>query len=150
MVQLRDEPLPDDAEVKTPAVVSKLLEKRSTWREYVDECVRTQPTCGARLVEAAAVWHHSLKREPVANTLRHFANDKFPEDGYVAYAIGRHLDYEAEKPERAGHYYEKAAQLLPNNSIILKEYLMWLDVVAKDPAKSKKLLEPRRAKANKK
>jgi len=150
VVQLRDQPLPLDGEEKTPAAVAKLLEKRSTWKEYVEECARSQPTCGPRLTEAAAVWHHSLKREQVGLTLRHMANDRFPADGYVAYAVGRHLDYEANKPERAGHYYEKAADLLPNNIGIVKEYLMWLDVVAKDTTKSRKLLEARKAKAGQK
>merc|ERR1712070_321578 len=32
------------------------------------------------------------------------ANELYPEDGYVAYAIGRHLDYEAEKAERIGNH----------------------------------------------
>jgi len=150
VAQLRDEPLPRPTDEKTPEVISKLLEKKSTWREYVDECARTQPTCGPRLAEAAAMWHHGLKKSQVAITLRHMANDLFPEDGYVAYSIGRHLDYEVEKPDRAGHYYEKAAQLLPNNVGIVKEYLMWLDMVAKDPSKSRKLLEARRSKAGKK
>merc|ERR1740121_647085 len=68
---------------------------------------------------------------------------RFSEDGVVAYHMGRYLDYDMKKSREAGRYYEQAAQKFPNNAVLLKEYILWLDMEAKDPVKIKKLLKDR-------
>jgi len=113
--------------------VARLLATSETWEDYLKLCTQQQgAACGPRLMEAAATWHHSLKRLPVAQMLRSLALKAFPEDGYVQYYMGRHYDYEAEKPELASPHYKNAVKILPNNPLILKEYIMFLDLALKD------------------
>mmetsp|Transcript_6568 Transcript_6568/g.8407 ORF Transcript_6568/g.8407 Transcript_6568/m.8407 type:complete len:204 (-) Transcript_6568:164-775(-) len=85
-----------------------------------------------------------MKRKKVATVLRRFADKLFPDDGYVAYYLARYLDYDANQPQRALEYYKRAIKLLPNNPIILKEYIMFLDLSMKDTKGLAKLLRERR------
>jgi len=143
--RLRASALPEGREL-SPSAVANILASAENWHDYVDECTRTQgPDCGARLLETAAAWEHGLKRKPVASTLRKLADKGFPEDGYVAYYLGRYLDYEANNAARAAGYYKRAVKLLPNNALIVKEYIMFLDMAMKDSKAIEKLLKDRRA-----
>lgn len=127
-----------------PAVVSKALDDPETWTSYVNRCAAQQGTaCGPRLMEAAAVWFHGLHRPAVAQVLRRFALEKFPQDGIVQYYTARYLDYDAKRSREAGVHYEAAAKALPNNPFALREYLMWLDLVAKDQRRLQELLQRR-------
>lgn len=128
----------------SPEEVARVLADRKTWVPYVKECVARQgDRCAARLAESAATWYHGLKRPPVANTLRQLAVQKFPQDPVVAYAMGRFLDYDMKRSHEAGQHYELAARLLPNNALVLKEYLLWLDMEAKDTATVRRILQER-------
>jgi len=129
----------------SPSQIGDALGSMGAWRDYIDECTKTQKDlCGARLLETAATWQQSMKRKNVATVLRKLADKHFPDDGMVAYYLGRHLDYDASKPERAMAYYKKAVQKLPNNPIILKEWIMFLEETVKDTASAIKLLKERK------
>merc|ERR1712176_1313129 len=96
-------------------------------------------------MEAAASWHHTLKQKEVASTIRGLAERRYGgKCGYVDYYSARFLDYDANRGQAAGERYARAVQALPNNPFIIKEYLMWLDMVAKDTKTIKKLLEERK------
>ena len=136
---------PRDGELPSPENVGELLAQPETWRGYVAACAREQGAdCGPRLMEAAATWQHSVKRPLVAQTLRKLAETHFRDDGYVHYYMGRHLDYDANQAERAGPHYRRAAELLPNNAVVLKEYVMYLDMAARDQKAIRQFLEDRR------
>merc|ERR1712060_866294 len=109
----------------------EVLAKPDTWKEYMRVCEAEQGAdCGARLMESAATWHHSMKRPEVANTLRKLAQKRFPGDAYVNYYWGRYADYDAQDSSaRTGELYEQAIRTNQDNTIMLKEYLMWLDMV---------------------
>merc|ERR1712107_425653 len=91
----------------------------------------------------AATWRHTLKREPVAATLRALAEEHYPDDGYVAYYLGRHYDFDAEVPTKAMGFYKKAVKQLPNNPKILQEFILFLDMVAQDKKTLKSLVSAR-------
>jgi len=97
-------------------------------------------------MEAAATWQHGLKRMDTAQLLRKAALERFPNDGYVNYYYGRHLDHDGGdgSTSTAGIYYKRAVKAFPNNAIVLKEYLMWLDMVVGDSNEVKRLLEERK------
>lgn len=149
--QVRDKPLPlpqgqDAVKKKSPALVASMLERDDTWSEYLEECKRLQGKhCGPRLAEAASTWKSKLQRDKVASKLRHIARDHFPKDGLVAFTMGRYLDYEAEQPEKAYPYYEQAVKAHPNNPDILKDYIMYMDMIVKDQQKLREWLKPRQA-----
>jgi len=127
-----------------PSVIAKSLAEPSTWTNYVDRCASQQgDTCGPRLAEAAAMWLHGLKRPKVAQTLRQLALERFPQDGLVQYYMARYLDYDAKRTREAGPHYELAARALPNNAYVLREYLMWLDMEAKDKGRLQTMLQRR-------
>merc|ERR1719433_474743 len=129
----------------SPSQIDSMLGSMEAWSDYLAECTRTsRDLCGARLLEAAATWQHSMKRKKVATVLRRLADQHFPDDGHVNYYLGRYLDYDASKPDRAIKYYEKAVQKFPNNPIILKEWIMFLEETLKDTARSTKLLKDRK------
>lgn len=147
--RLRRSPLPLGEEL-SPSAVGSTITSTEAWRDYVDSCVRTQgELCGARLLETAATWEHSMKRPQVAAVLRKLADKAYPNDGYVAYYMARYLDYDANKPQKAIGYYKKAVDLLPNNPIVLKEYIMFLDMSLKDEKALAKLLRERKARKGK-
>eukprot|EP00928_Gymnodinium_smaydae_P068245 TRINITY_DN5131_c0_g6_i1.p1 TRINITY_DN5131_c0_g6~~TRINITY_DN5131_c0_g6_i1.p1 ORF type:complete len:1044 (-),score=95.90 TRINITY_DN5131_c0_g6_i1:35-3166(-) len=142
--RLRDHPLRDNE--LTASEVKTTLASADTWRSFVDTCARDQgDVCGPRLMEASATWHHGLKRPEVARTLRALTEKKFGKhNGYVAYYSGRYLDYDANMGNAAGERYAQAVRAFPNNPFILKEYIMWLDMVAKDTKTITQLLEERK------
>jgi hypothetical protein len=87
-----------------------------------------------------------MKRPQVASTLRKLAQKRFPDDAYVNYYAGRYADYdEQDSSARVGELYERAIRTNQDNPVMLKEYIMWLDMVAKDSKKVSKLLEDRKA-----
>jgi len=136
--------LPPRENIPISAVASTIASPEA-WRAYVDTCARTQgKLCGARLLETAATWEHSLKRKKVAAVLRKLADKLYPDDGYVAYYLARHFDYDANQPQRAFEYYKRAVEKLPNNPIVLKEYIMFLDLSLKDTQTLAKLLRDRK------
>lgn len=131
----------------SPSQIDNMLGSMEAWTDYIGECTKTQKElCGARLLEASATWQQSMKRKKVATVLRRLADKHFPDDGLVAYYLGRHLDYDASKPDKAIKYYKKAVEKLPNNPIILKEWLMFLEETVKDTASSIKILKDRKGK----
>eukprot|EP00929_Paragymnodinium_shiwhaense_P049967 TRINITY_DN25191_c0_g1_i1.p1 TRINITY_DN25191_c0_g1~~TRINITY_DN25191_c0_g1_i1.p1 ORF type:complete len:1054 (-),score=237.33 TRINITY_DN25191_c0_g1_i1:561-3722(-) len=132
-----------------PETIKQDLGKADTWADYIQRCKKEQADlCGARLMELAATWQHSMKRPYVANTLRSLALKSFSGNGFVSYYYGRHLDYDAggDGAAQAAKYYAQALRAHPNNALVLKEYIMYLDMVAKDTTTLQKLLEERRGK----
>jgi len=144
MFELRQTPLPATKNVqkKPPSMVARQLEDPETWRTYVEECAQ-QEDCAGRLGEAAFTWEHKHKRERVANIMRNLMSETFPQDGIGAYYMGRYLDYDAKTPAAAGAWYKKAVTRLPNNPYILREYLLWLELEARDSAAISELLQRR-------
>lgn len=121
-----------------------MLGERDTWSGYIKRCAKEQPECGARLMEVAATWHHSMKRPEVADMLRKAALKQFSDDGFVNYYYGRHLDYEVKTAgKQVGEHYKLALKKHPNNAGILREYIVYLDMVAQDTEQVKKVLEER-------
>jgi len=137
--ELRDEPLPESE------VSSKVqLTDKAAWTDFLTVCKSWgEEECGARLVELAAMWHHGVKKQSIARTIRSLAVENFPENGVVNYYQGRFLDYDANQGQQSGRWYTKAATLMPNNPIALKEYLMWVDMVAQDQQTMKRFLQLR-------
>eukprot|EP00415_Alexandrium_ostenfeldii_P004842 UN4842 len=86
-----------------------------------------------------------MKRKKVAAAIRKLADKAYPNDGYVAYYLARYLDYDANQPQRALEYYKKAVELLPDNPLVLKEYIMFLDMSIKDQQAVAKLLRERKS-----
>merc|ERR1719401_2325204 len=99
-------------------------------------------------MEAAAAFEHGIKRPAVAATLRKLTEKRFPDDGYVAFYMARYLDYDANQAKKAGPYYKRAIKLMPNNSLVIKEYLMYLDMAMRDQKGIEKLLRDRKAKSS--
>jgi len=131
----------------SPAAIKNALEEESTWDKYIEACASQQgESCAARLAENVATWYHGLKRPKVAHVLRTMMLKQFPEDGIAAYYMGRYLDFDAKRAQQAGKYYALAAEKLPDNPLVIREYLMWLDMEVKDTAKVKKLIERRQGK----
>eukprot|EP00929_Paragymnodinium_shiwhaense_P031811 TRINITY_DN17746_c0_g1_i3.p1 TRINITY_DN17746_c0_g1~~TRINITY_DN17746_c0_g1_i3.p1 ORF type:complete len:736 (-),score=177.70 TRINITY_DN17746_c0_g1_i3:82-2289(-) len=124
--------------------VSSLLVAPTTWQDHVERCAQEQGAdCGPRLMETAAAWLQSMKRGNVAQTIRNLAIKRFPDDGYVNYYMARYLDYDAQQADRALPYYRRAVEKLPNNAIVLKEYLMFLEVALKDSSAVLKFIKDR-------
>jgi len=124
-----------------PAQIADALADRETWSAYVDACATRQGgACGARLAEFASLWLHGLGKPRVAATLRSLAMQRFPEDPVFRYYVGRYLDFDAKRPMESGEHYEVAIRQLPNNAVVLREYLMWLDMEAKDERRLRRLL----------
>lgn len=48
------------------------------------------------------------------------------------------------RPQEAGPHYQLAYELEPNNAVIVKDYLMWLDVQMDDKPKLERLMLPRK------
>lgn len=143
-VQKAEQKAVEEDEDLTPAEIGQALEAKQTWSSYVERCAKQQgESCGPRLAEAVATWLHGLKRPKVASVLRQHMMDRFPNDAVVAYHMGRYLDYELKQASKAGKYYEQAALKMPNNALFLKEYLLWLDMEAKDQKKIRSILEDR-------
>jgi tetratricopeptide (TPR) repeat protein len=142
-------PSPEDEEPSASSVKT-MLGQADTWAAYIKRCAKEQPDCGARLMELAATWHHSMKRPEVAEMLRKTALKRFPDDGFVHYYYGRHLDYEVKGAGReTGEHYKEAVKKFPNNAIIVREYIMYLDMVAQDTGAVKKLLQARQEESTK-
>jgi len=111
------------------------------WKRYIEKCASEQgKECPGRLGELAATWHHDIKKPGEAKVLRTLA----PDDPALAFTEGRYLDYDLQTPDKAGPLYAKAANGLPNNPVVLREYLMWLDLSAQDMKTIRKFLEERR------
>jgi len=138
--RLRKEPLPGS----TPRAVDvrTWLDEESNWEEYARRCSRRKP-CGARLMEAAAHFEHGLKKPQAAAAIRKWALRLFPDDGYVNYYQARYLDVDANRPQEAKAYYEKALKILPNNPKILTEVILFHDLVLQDPSFSARLVQRR-------
>lgn len=135
--------LPEKPGSKIPALadVPAKLMKTETWQPYINECAKQGEDCGPRLMEMSNTWRNGLKRTAEAKLLQRLAMKAYPQDGFVSLHRARTLDYDDNQAQQAGKYYEEAAARLPNNAVALKEYLMWLDVVAQDQGTIKKLLQ---------
>merc|ERR1712146_747197 len=90
------------------------------------------------------MWYSKLKKPAIAELLFQWAHQAKPESGQTQYIYGRHLDYEANRPEDAARYYRRAYELSPNNPLIVREYLMYIDLVGKDNRSLESLMRTRR------
>lgn len=146
MFRLRKSPAAQEQFVADPEkrreLVRTALETPATWSGYVERCAQYQGrSCGPRLVELGATWSH-LQRPKVAMLLRRIALEVFPDQGLVLHGVARHIDYEAKNANKAGEYYAKAFEASPNNPDIIREYLLWLTIVAQDNDAVRKLVHP--------
>lgn len=100
-------------------------------------------------MEAAAHFENGLKKPQAAAAIRKWALRLFPDDGYVNYYQARYLDVDANRPQEAKAYYEKALKILPNNPKILTEVILFHDLVLQDPSFSAKLVQRRSKRGSK-
>jgi len=115
------------------------------WKPMLDRCIKTEPeVCGGRIAEMASMFHEKLGQQQLGKTLLQWVDENAPHDGVAQYLIGRHYDYVLNRPQDAKKYYEKAYELVPNNPVIVREYLMWLDVAQQDNRSLEALMRPRR------
>ncbi|OLP97175.1 putative C-mannosyltransferase DPY19L3 [Symbiodinium microadriaticum] len=135
---LRTNPAPRASDVQS------WLEEAETWKDYVQTCEKTQGQhCGPRLMEAAAHFHHGMKKPKVAAELRKWALKTFPENGYVNFYQARFLDVDANRPQEAKPFYDKALGLLPNNVKVLTEVILFYDLALQDSKFSASFVERR-------
>ncbi|CAE7030692.1 PFK6 [Symbiodinium natans] len=107
-------------------------------------CLVEEPGhCAARAADLALSFR-KMGQGKVSQVLFQWAEQHGSEDAAYQYIRGHHLDYDLDKSERAGPYYQRAYELDPNNPVFLKEYLMWLELIAKDNRSLVELLGPRR------
>ncbi|CAK9104655.1 unnamed protein product [Durusdinium trenchii] len=123
------------------------LDEESNWKDYMRRCERPAgrqgAKCGARVMEAAAHFHHGLKKAKAAAALRKWALELFPNDGWVNYYQARFLDVDADRPQEAKRFYDTALKLLPNNPKVLTEVILFHDLALQHPTFSASLVERR-------
>lgn len=109
------------------------IEDPRAWRPYLKRCARDEgEVCGGRIQELATMWSSKLKKHKIAEILTQFIEKELPRDGHAQYELARHKDYDLDKPDQAYQHYKAAYEALPNNPIVVREYLMFLDLAVKD------------------
>ncbi|CAK9009398.1 C-mannosyltransferase dpy-19 (Protein dumpy-19) [Durusdinium trenchii] len=107
------------------------VEDLKTWEPMLQRCQEEERReCSARVADLALAFR-KMGQSQVSKML-------------LRWAETHHLDYDLQQSEKAGAYYRKAVELEPNNPVFVKEYLMWLEIVAKDQRSLVRLLGPRR------
>lgn len=120
------------------------VEDLKTWEPMLQRCQEEERReCSARVADLALAFR-KMGQSQVSKMLLRWAETHGDEDGAFQYIMGHHLDYDLQQSEKAGAYYRKAVELEPNNPVFVKEYLMWLEIVAKDQRSLVRLLGPRR------
>ncbi|CAE7656161.1 PFK5, partial [Symbiodinium pilosum] len=120
------------------------VEDIQTWEPMLRRCLAEEPAhCAARAADLALSFR-KMGQGKVSRTLFQWAEQHGSEDAAFQYIRGHHLDYDLQESERAGPYYRRAYELDSNNPVFLKEYLMWLELVAKDNRSLVELLGPHR------
>lgn len=131
-----------------PSQKKSSIKKMGAWRPMLEQCLEAEEkygeVCVARITEVGQMFHEKLKQPQVAEILLGWAKEHGADNGLVQYTIGRHLDYDHGRQDEAAKYYRQAYELLPNNPLIVREYLMWLDVERKDNRSLEALMRPRR------
>lgn len=116
-----------------------------TWEPMLQRCQKEEPLeCAARAADLALAFR-KMGQMQVSQSLLRWAEAHGDEDGAFQYIMGHHLDYDLQQSQRAGPYYKRAVELESNNPVFVKEYLMWLELIAKDKRSLVQLLSPRRA-----
>eukprot|EP00427_Karlodinium_veneficum_P014295 CAMPEP_0169071002 /NCGR_PEP_ID=MMETSP1015-20121227/5425_1 /TAXON_ID=342587 /ORGANISM="Karlodinium micrum, Strain CCMP2283" /LENGTH=918 /DNA_ID=CAMNT_0009130055 /DNA_START=16 /DNA_END=2768 /DNA_ORIENTATION=- len=134
---------PNASEIPKPRC--KSIEDMAAWNPMLNQCQKDEPEkCGPRVAELALMWQSKLKKPRIADMLFKWALQAKPENGQTSFIYGHHLDYELQDNTNAIRHYQKAYELSPNNPVIVKEYLMWLDLVGKDNRTLERLLRTRR------
>merc|ERR1712216_140648 len=115
------------------------------WKPMLKRCKKDEPdVCAPRIAELADMFHGKLKRPEIAKTLFKWALQDEPPHGQTQYIYGHHLDYDQDRPLESAQYYRRAYELSPNNPLIVREYLMWLDMIRKDNRSLESLMRTRR------
>ena len=115
-----------------------------TWEPMLQRCQKEEPlACAARAADLALAFR-KMGQMQVSQILMRWAEAHGDGDAAFQYIMGHHLDYDLQQSSRAGPYYKKAVDLEPNNPVFVKEYLMWLELIAKDKRSLVQLLSPRR------
>eukprot|EP00929_Paragymnodinium_shiwhaense_P082386 TRINITY_DN4339_c0_g2_i1.p1 TRINITY_DN4339_c0_g2~~TRINITY_DN4339_c0_g2_i1.p1 ORF type:complete len:909 (+),score=224.25 TRINITY_DN4339_c0_g2_i1:76-2802(+) len=130
----------------TPASRGKVsLTDIKLWKPMLDRCMAEGPeVCPSRAAELAVMFHTKLGQPRVGEPLLDWVKKIAPKDGLSNYVIARFLDYDLGKQQESLQYYQNAVTFEPNNPLILREYLMLLDVALKDKRKVEAVLRPRR------
>eukprot|EP00439_Symbiodinium_sp_Y106_P036316 s4271_g4.t1 len=100
-------------------------------------CLAEEPEhCASRAADLALSFR-KMGQGKVSQMLFQWAEQHGSEDAAFQYIRGHHLDYDLQQSERAGHpdLTSKTMQS-PITSYLRKEYLMWLELIAKDSASS--------------
>jgi len=122
------------------------IEDIRAWKPMLDRCLKEEPeACVSRTAELASMFHAKIGQPKVAKALLGWVRQHVHNDGVAHYLLGYHLDYDLGQPKEAAGHYSKAIEHAPNNPLIVREYLMWLDVEAKDNRTLERLMRPRRA-----
>ncbi|CAJ1383779.1 unnamed protein product [Effrenium voratum] len=115
-----------------------------TWEPMLKRCLEEEPEhCAARAADLALAFR-KMGQPKVTQTLLKWAEQHGSKDAAFQYIMGYHLDYNLDQSQRAGQYYQRASELEPNNPVFVKEYLMWLELIAKDNRTLVRFLGPRR------
>eukprot|EP00927_Polykrikos_kofoidii_P006364 TRINITY_DN12582_c0_g2_i1.p1 TRINITY_DN12582_c0_g2~~TRINITY_DN12582_c0_g2_i1.p1 ORF type:complete len:1076 (+),score=144.74 TRINITY_DN12582_c0_g2_i1:77-3304(+) len=124
---------------------SSPITELSAWKPMLNRCRREEPdVCGGRIAELATMFHEKLGQHGIGRVLLDWVTQHFPDDGIARYVVGRHFDYNLQSQDEAAIHYRRAYELMPNHPIIVREYLMWLDVLRHDNRSVEALLRPRR------
>lgn len=121
------------------------IDQAGAWGAMLQRCLAESPgACPSRIAELGVVFDSKLGQRQVARLLLDWADAHGKDDAMVQFIIGNHLDYNLQQESKAAARYRRAYELAPNSGIIGREYLMWLDVVAKDNRSTEAMLRPRR------
>eukprot|EP00930_Biecheleria_cincta_P085801 TRINITY_DN75165_c0_g1_i1.p1 TRINITY_DN75165_c0_g1~~TRINITY_DN75165_c0_g1_i1.p1 ORF type:complete len:709 (-),score=113.73 TRINITY_DN75165_c0_g1_i1:18-2045(-) len=120
------------------------VEDLSIWQPMLQRCLKEEPeACASRTADLAAAFR-KLGQPKVAQMLLNWAEQHGSTDAAFQFIMGHRLDYDLEQSDKAGEYYRRAHELEPNNPVFLREYVMWLDLVAHDNQTLYNILGPRR------
>mmetsp|Transcript_153674 Transcript_153674/g.492626 ORF Transcript_153674/g.492626 Transcript_153674/m.492626 type:complete len:992 (-) Transcript_153674:69-3044(-) len=124
---------------------AKAIEDIGSWKDMLDRCMSEDPDlCLSRVAELAVMFGSKIGQPQISQAMLQWAEERGTYDAMVQYIVGYHYDYNLKRDGDAAKRYKKAHQLAPNSGIITREYLMWLDLVAKDNRSIEALMRPRR------
>lgn len=109
------------------------IEDPAVWKPMLNRCQRDEPeACGPLIADLATMWYTRHKNPAISEFLFRWAEQAQPASGQTQYIIAHYYDYDLNKPQDAERYYKRAYELSPNNPLIVREYLLYQDLVKKD------------------
>eukprot|EP00397_Hematodinium_sp_SG-2012_P006707 GEMP01006742.1.p1 GENE.GEMP01006742.1~~GEMP01006742.1.p1 ORF type:complete len:926 (+),score=172.76 GEMP01006742.1:44-2779(+) len=117
----------------------KNFHDKQLWNHVADQCKEKQ-FCGGRLAEAAMAFDEKMRAKGAGVNLMEIVANRY-QDGISKYYQARYKDYNMNQTQGVAELYRQAWVSLPDNPLITKEYLLFLDMVENDKAKAFKVCQ---------